>query len=239
MARTKKQEIQRRYNLKEEALKAEYLAETGKKIARGFKETEGYKRNEKNRKNALFRYERRKDQTKAEGAARVLDRELKDETKVVTDREFKGTAKGIGKFEADLVVANELFFTALDSGGGVLSAVFDMKEAQASGIQKRIVGVVRDYDGKEKTYNDPFYFEKAILNLLKAGEDLQNKSVTIGSKTIKNRDRKNGKGTVYYPMVNYAIFETNDEIFYTVTGEFDEADFEAAAQNVVNLSQSP
>lgn len=60
MAATKYQKRLAEYNQQEEEARIKYLERTGKKIARGFKDTEEYKRINTNRKQFLYRYERRK-----------------------------------------------------------------------------------------------------------------------------------------------------------------------------------
>jgi len=235
MARTKLQELQRRYRKQLKAAKNLYKARTGKKVARGFKETEEYKRITRNRDQALYRYERRKIDERAESAVNRTKKEIGDESKVISDRQFSGRAPGIGNFTGDLIVANELFFTALDSGEGVLSSVFDLQEAQAA--DETAYGVVVDYEGKRKVYTDPFQFERAILDLLKEAEKLQNKAVKKGGKTVKNRDRNGDGGTIEYPTVSYAIVEdSKGRQYMTVTGSFDEANFEQAALNQIELN---
>jgi hypothetical protein len=60
MARTKRQELERRYRDQLEAAKEDYKEEKGLKVARGFMDSPEAKRILRNRYQALYRYERRK-----------------------------------------------------------------------------------------------------------------------------------------------------------------------------------
>lgn len=234
MARTKRQELARRYNEQLEQAKEAYKREKGLKVARGFFDSAEAKRIQRNKRQAEYRYERSKDRSRVKGAVKAVEQELSDVQKKITDRQFSGRAEGIGQFNADIVIANELFFTALSGGKDVYTAVFDMQEAQAAGEKAK--GVVRFYDGTVKTYTDPFQFEKAINRLLQQAEKKQNESVTNSQgQTVNNRDRgtkdKPG-GTKVYPTISYSIFSAGGQEYFVIGGDFDQAAFEEIAENV-------
>lgn len=233
MAITRKNKIARRYNEQLEAAKEAYKAKRGLKVARGFFDTKEAKRIERNKRQAFYRYEKRQDTGRAKGAIKELEKELSDVDKKITDRQFSGKAKAIGQFSADIVIANELFFTALSGGKDVYTAVFDMQEAQAAGEKAK--GVVRFYDGTVKTYTDPFQFEKALNRLLKQAEEKQNQEIKVGGQTIKNRTggRSSGKSsTKVYPTLSYTIFSAGGEEFFVVGGDFDEEAFGSVVDDI-------
>lgn len=186
-----------RYRQQEAEAKKAFLKETGKKIAVGFKETDEYKRIQKNKRQALRRLEKKKIQYFAEGKRRKLKG-----AKVVT-KEVRNT--GRLKFYWEMLTAEG-------------EAVMEWREAEQSGGKipgVDLFGVVVDYDGNKQVYGSEFYFVRAISELAKEASKLQER-VTVT--TVNNDGKKEKKReTTYYPQVQLIIItDTNGSVYIVV-----------------------
>lgn len=225
MAITKKAEIARRYNQQLEAAKEAYKKERGLKVARGFLDSAEAKRIIRNKRQTLYRYQQKAENEAAKKVLTEVGQELAKSDADVNDTDFSGSAPGIGNFTAEIVVSNEIFFTALDAGKGLYQASFNMQATEMA--NQKTVGIIRFFDGGTRTYKTAFNFEKGIDRIIKDAEDLQQKEIEVNGKKVKNRTggRKKGESeTILYPMLSYVILEANEIEYHVVVGAFDEQD---------------
>lgn len=192
MARTKKQELQRRYREQEAAAKEKYKAEKGLKIARGFKDTKAAKRIARNEKRALTRYEDKK----------VVE--------TVSKQVFKfEDPSQISKF--DVIVDEEFFFTELYAppGQGDSFIINQFKLAE-TGTQKPVRAIIQDEDGSTTVYRTMFEFDKAVSQLYKDLSRRQYDDWKEANKLHKSGGAKNDlPKSAYIRLVSITSGETD------------------------------
>lgn len=186
-----------------EEAKKQFLDETGKKVARGFTQTDDYKRIIRNQKRAFRRLEKKKIQSFATGQKRKL----------------KG-AKVVAK-EVRTTGRNKFYWEML---GTENEAITEWREAeQAGGLipGSTLFGVVIDYKGNRQVYFTEFQFARAISDLLKEAAKLQER-VTLGvkrdnkKKGSKTPDHQKQRKTTHYPQVELSIIEDSNGAVYII-----------------------
>jgi len=192
MARTKKQELQRRYREQEKQAKEAYKAEKGLKIARGFNNTKAAKRIERNKTRSLRRYE---------------DKKIVEE---VEKKVFKfEDPKQITKF--DVIVDEEFFFTELYAppGQGDSFIINQFKLAE-TGNTKPVRAIIQDEDGSTTTYKTMFEFDKAISKLYQELSKRQYEDWKAANKIHKSGGAKNDlPKSAYIRLVSITSGETD------------------------------
>jgi len=174
MARTKKQEIQARYNEQYEAAKQAYIEEKGYKIAYGFSSSPEARRIERNKTRAIRRYEDRKIESEVE--KKVFSVEPADVQKfnVITDEEFYFNALYSAPGEGDSLIIN--MFQLSQSGGTPVRAV------------------IQDEDGSVSTYKSMYQFDKAVnqlyTDLMKRQKEDYDKANAIFKSNPANKDKQ-------------------------------------------------
>lgn len=189
MAVTRRNKLAARYNQQLEQAKEAYKQRTGKKIARGFSKTPEAKRIERNKQQAIYRYEKAKQAKEAEKLGELLPPPGQTGTKQIQD-------KRLGNIDVR-VEADGMFWTVLgnDIGAGPAVAAFRENE-MASG--KKVRGIIQnDVEGSGNQYFSDTTFQMGLGALYRRANELQ---------------EKNSK----YYFVSVVETETDDEIFLTV-----------------------
>lgn len=189
MAVTRRNKLAARYNQQLEQAKEAYKQRTGKKIARGFSDTPEAKRIERNKAQAIYRYEKAKQTKEAERLGELLPPPGQTGTKQIED-------KKLGNIDVR-VEADGMFWTVLgnDIGAGPAVAAFRENE-MASG--KKVRGIIQnDVEGTSGQYFSDTTFQMGLGALYRRANELQ---------------EKNSK----YYFVSVVETETDDEIFLTV-----------------------
>lgn len=191
MARTRKQELQRRYRKQEEAAKEAYKEKNGLKIARGFSETKAAKKIARNKRRALNRY---------------VDKKVKE---IVEKQVFKfEDPSQISKF--DVIVDEEFFFTELYAppGQGDSFIINQFKLAE-TGTQKPVRAIIQDEDGTTSVYRSMYEFDKAINQLYKDLSRRQYDDWKEANKIHKSGGAKNDlPKSAYIRLVSISSGET-------------------------------
>lgn len=189
MAATKRNQILARYNRQLEERKEIYKQETGKKIARGFSDTPEAKRIERNKQQAIYRYEKAKQAKEAEKLGELLPPPGQTGTKQIED-------KKLGNIDVR-VEADGMFWTVLGNNIGNSDVVAAFRENEmASG--KKVRGIIQnDVEGTAGQYFSDTTFQMGLGALYRRANELQ---------------EKNSK----YYFVSVVETETDDEIFSTV-----------------------
>ena len=171
--------IEKRYDEQLDFLKQNYLKDTGLKIARGFKDTEEYKKNRRNKKQAVYRFVN-KDRLAERRRQKKKDLEELTEKLEKVDKDKGRGLKGI--FQDDLEnieyhAINEPFHTVLSYGNTAdTAAVLFFK------LNKRILGdkVFAVVDGtevghKKNSYTSLYFYQNAIRDLFQHCSSIQAK----------------------------------------------------------------
>jgi len=189
MAVTKRNQILARYNRQLEERKEVYKQRTGKKIARGFSDTPEAKRIERNKQQAIYRYEKAKQAKEAEKLGELLPPPGDTDTKQVDDPK-------LGPIEVR-VEEDGMFWTVLGNDIGSSGAVAAFRENEmASG--KKVRGIIQnDVEGSANQYFSDTTFQLGLGALYRRANELQ---------------KKNSK----YYFVSVVETETDNEIFVTV-----------------------
>lgn len=174
MARTKKQELQARYNEQYEQAKEAYKQEKGLKIARGFDKTPQARRINRNKRRAIRRYEDQRIETVVE--KKVFSVQPEDVTKfnIITDEEFYFNVLYSAPEEGDSLIIN--MFELAKSGGAPVRAI------------------IQDEDGTTHTYKSQYEFDKAVnqlyTDLMKRQQDDYNNANKIFKSNPANKDKQ-------------------------------------------------
>lgn len=173
MARTKKQEIQARYNERYEAEKEAYRKEKGYKIAYGFSSTPQARRIERNKARAIRRYEDRRIETEVEKKVFSVEPANVQKFNVITDEEFYFNALYSAPGEGDSLIIN--MFQLAQSGGTPVRAV------------------IQDEDGSVSTYKSMYEFDKAVNQLYSDLMKRQKNDYDAANKIFKANQANKGK----------------------------------------------
>jgi len=189
MAVTRRNKLAARYNQQLRQAKQAYKQRTGKKIARGFSETPEAKRIERNKQQAIYRYEKAKQAKEAEKLGELLPPPGQTGTKQIQD-------KKLGNIDVR-VEADGMFWTVLGNNIGNSDVVSAFRENEmASG--KKVRGIIQnDVEGSAGQYFSDTTFQMGLGALYRRANELQ---------------EKNSK----YYFVSVVETETDDEIFLTV-----------------------
>lgn len=189
MAVTRRNKLAARYNQQLEQAKEAYKQRTGKKIARGFFETPEARRIERNKAQAIYRYEKAKQAKEAIKLGELLPPPGQTGTKQIQD-------KRLGNIDVR-VEADGIFWTVLGNNIGAGPAVAAFRENEmASG--KKVRGIIQnDVEGSAGQYFSDTTFQMGLGALYRRANELQ---------------KKNSK----YYFVSVVETETDDEIFLTV-----------------------
>ncbi len=189
MAVTKRNQILARYNRQLEERKEIYKQETGKKIARGFSDTPEAKRIERNKQQAIYRYEKAKQAKEAEKLGELLPPPGQTGTKQIKD-------KKLGNIDVR-VEADGMFWTVLGNNIGNSDVLSAFRENEiASG--KKVRGIIQnDIEGSANQYFLDTTFQLGLGALYRRANELQD---------------KNSK----YYFVSVVETETKNEIYLTV-----------------------
>lgn len=193
MARTKRSKIAARYNAQLEQAKEAFKQRTGKKIARGFSDSKEAKRIERNKTQALYRYEKKQE---VQTTGRKLGKIIPAPGEVI-EKQIKDPKLGNVRASNE---ADGMFFTVLTNKGanrgeGPALAMFRENEI---GQAKPVKGVIIDsVNNTKKIYSNDFAFSQGLGALYRAAASTQ-------------------KATGNYPFVSVVEVETDTEVFVTV-----------------------
>lgn len=170
MARTKRAEGLARYRAELEQEKAAYLKATGKKIARGFKDTPQYKRIERNRRQFLYRLEKAKDEKQAGKLAELLP--PPGRVNVV----IQGEDNKLGQYRASNDEDGIFWKVLTNRAENENSAAVQAFREYEMGQGKPVRGIVKnDVNGGQQLYFSETTFLQGLRRLYRESAEYQDK----------------------------------------------------------------
>ena len=197
MARTRRSEILGRYRQEERQAKEAYKAERGLKIAKGFKDTTEAKRIDRNRGQALGRYQFKKSAETAEKFTGKVKAERDRAAQAKADTFKTGQAqpapteplRAAGNFE--VLADSEPFWAVMRGPTGETAEAADQYSLQAENSKsKNFVGTIAD-GGKIEVFKTRASFERAMEEKYK-GLAAEQRALAIAISQI-SKAAKDGK----------------------------------------------
>lgn len=198
MALTRRNEILRRYRNQEEEEKRIYKEENGLKVAVGFKQTDAYKRIQKNKRNALYRERAKKQNEQTAKLPALLAPSNQPIPKQSGEVEVGG--KTI-KFDAQTIFDGDMFWSALSNSQGLAdvkqNGIIDQFEAEHE-LDPSTKAVISFVDGTRETYRTPLQLERGLLKLMRQAAEAQKESGDSAGNPISASRIEVGNQVIYY-----------------------------------------
>lgn len=198
MALTKRNAILRRYRDQEDEEKRLYKEERGLKNAVGFKQSEGYQRIQKNKRNALYRDRAKKQNEQTAKLPGLLAPSNEPIPKQSGEVEIGGQTV---KFDAQTIFDGDMFWTALSNNQGFAdikqNGIIDQFEAEHE-IDPSTKAVISFVDGTRETYRTPLQLERGLLKLMRQAAEAQKESGDSAGNPISASRIEVGNQVIYY-----------------------------------------
>lgn len=166
---TKKQ-LKSRYVAQRREDKIDYIQRTGS--AKGWKSSDGYKRIERNEKQAFYRREKREQRQKAEQAAQAIEKQLEE-----------GKPAGqLGLRNVNPISVGEFFWTSLNARGNQAGSIIEEYEdiVNKAGTQPTVY--IKDFDGNKQAYTSKLQAELKIQDMYNLASKEQTEARKAGVK---------------------------------------------------------